>query len=124
MSNLGKVVDGIVCPKCLERNSLAASCCQACGAPLGIASTLDPIQQIHAEGFAYRSAVEGKPKLIVLVGVWLVTLPFIVSSVLWTKQQSSIAATIPGIAFALIGLALSLRVTAKFLIGSKIPKHA
>ncbi len=38
-------------------------------------TTVDPIQPIQAEGFAYRSAVDGPPKLIILVGMWFLFAP-------------------------------------------------
>jgi hypothetical protein len=61
----------VVCPKCLRSNSTTAAFCADCGAPIGMVAAVDPIQQIHAEGFAYRSAVDGPPKLIILIGMWL-----------------------------------------------------
>jgi hypothetical protein len=64
--------DGAVCPKCLLSNSPMAAFCADCGAPIGMVSTIDPIQHIRAEGFAYRSAVEGPPKLIIVIGMWLI----------------------------------------------------
>jgi hypothetical protein len=63
--------EGVICPKCLLSNATTAAFCADCGAPIGMVSTIDPIQQIHAEGFAYRSAVDGPPKLIILIGMWL-----------------------------------------------------
>jgi hypothetical protein len=67
--------EGVICPKCLLSNSTAAAFCADCGAPIGMVATVDPIQHIHAEGFAYRSAVDGPPKLIILIGMWLCFLP-------------------------------------------------
>lgn len=63
--------DGVVCPKCLRSNTTTAAFCADCGAPIGMVANVDPIQHIHAEGFAYRSAVDGPPKLIILVGMWV-----------------------------------------------------
>ena len=63
--------DGVICPKCLLSNSTTAAFCADCGAPIGMVAAVDPIQQIQAEGFAYRSAVDGPPKLIILLGMWL-----------------------------------------------------
>jgi hypothetical protein len=69
--------DGVLCPKCLLANSPTAAFCADCGAPIGMVATIDPIQQIHAEGFAYRSAVDGPPQLIIVVGMWLLFGPII-----------------------------------------------
>ena len=42
-------------------------------------STVDPMQLIQAEGFAYRSAVDGPPKLIVLLGMWVIFGPMLLA---------------------------------------------
>ena len=70
----------VVCPKCLLANSPAAAFCADCGAPIGMVATVDPLQHIYAEGFAYRSAVDGPPKLIVLVGMWLIFAPVVLAT--------------------------------------------
>ena len=78
--------DSVVCPKCLLANSPTAAFCADCGAPIGMVASVDPLQHIQAEGFAYRSAVDGSPNLIVLIGMWLLfapvafTTPFLVFS--------------------------------------------
>src|SRR3954465_1049937 len=69
--------DGVLCPKCLLANSPGAAFCTDCGAPIGMVAAIDPIQQIHAEGFAYRSAVDGPPKLIIVLGMWLLFGPIV-----------------------------------------------
>ena len=66
---------GVVCPKCLCNNLPTAAFCSECGAPIGMVSTIDPIQQIQAEGFAYRSAVDSPPKLIIVIGMWAIFFP-------------------------------------------------
>lgn len=38
-------------------------------------AAIDPLQHIYAEGFAYRSAVDGPPNLVVLIGMWLIFAP-------------------------------------------------
>ena len=67
----------VVCPKCLLANSPTAAFCADCGAPIGMVAAVDPLQHIYAEGFAYRSAVDGPPNLIVLVGMWFVFAPVV-----------------------------------------------
>jgi hypothetical protein len=69
--------EGVLCPKCLLANPPTAAFCSDCGAPIGMVSTIDPIQHIQAEGFAYRSAVDSPPKLIIVVGMWLLFAPII-----------------------------------------------
>jgi len=89
--NQDPLEDGILCPSCLTLNETHAASCAKCGAPIGVAATLDPLQQIHAEGFGFRSAAEGPPRLIVLIGIWMIFLPMFVlfSSVLITRRDSS-----------------------------------
>jgi hypothetical protein len=41
-------------------------------------TNLDPIKAIQTEGFLFRKALEGKPKLIVLLGMWILHLPVLV----------------------------------------------
>ena len=65
----------IVCPSCLSSNATRAVFCTGCGAPLGLISTIDPFQSTQAEGFAYRSAVDGAPSRVVLIGMWLIFAP-------------------------------------------------
>ena len=67
---------GIVCPKCLLVNDPGAAFCVDCGTPIGAVANLEPMQHIFSEGYGYRSAVEGPPSRIVLIGIWLLfTLP-------------------------------------------------
>ena len=69
--------EAVVCPKCLHANSPTAAFCVDCGAPIGMVAAVDPLQHIYAEGFAYRSAVDRPPNLIVLVGMWLIFAPIV-----------------------------------------------
>ena len=43
-------------------------------------SNIDPLQRIQAEGFAYRSAVEGPPRLVVVFGIWLLFAPIVIGA--------------------------------------------
>lgn len=80
---------GVLCPSCLLANSSMAAFCGDCGAPIGMVSTIDPIQSIYAEGFAYRSAVEGTPRLIVVVGMWMLFGPLAVIAPILTFSNAS-----------------------------------
>lgn len=74
-----------VCPNCLSANDPAESFCIRCGAPIGLVAALDPMQKILAEGFVYRQAVDGPPKRIILIGIWLLFLPQFAVSVLYFR---------------------------------------
>jgi hypothetical protein len=64
-------------------NQQFAAFCHRCGTPIGTTATLDPLHVIQAEGHLLRKAIEGRPKLVVLVGVWLLFLPALVVSALY-----------------------------------------
>jgi hypothetical protein len=73
-------VEEIICPSCLAPNASFTSFCDSCGAPIGTTATLDPIQSINTQGFLFRKALEGRPKPIVLVGLWLMFFPALLGS--------------------------------------------
>lgn len=70
----------IICPSCLAPNERFAQRCRSCGAPIGTTATLDPIQSISTQGFVFRKALEGRPKPIVLAGLWLMFFPVLLGS--------------------------------------------
>jgi len=65
----------LLCTSCLQPNPPETPFCKRCGAPIGAISAVGPLESLYAEGFAYRKATEGKPKTIVLIGMWLLFLP-------------------------------------------------
>jgi len=76
-------LDGdVICPHCLYPNAPEAAFCGACGAPIGMVANVDPIQSIRSEGFGWRSSATGSPRWIILIGTWLVFLPFAATSLL------------------------------------------
>jgi hypothetical protein len=44
-------------------------------------ANLDPIRSIESEGFLWRKVLEGRPKLIVFLGVWIMHLPLLIIGV-------------------------------------------
>lgn len=68
-------VRAITCPSCQAFNKPFAAFCEQCRTPLGATATLDPMNVIQAEGHLFRRALEGRPKLIVLLGVWVIFFP-------------------------------------------------
>lgn len=71
--------ESVLCPHCAATNLSAADFCHRCGAPLSVIATTDPLRSTISEGFLYREATQGTPKLIVVVGIWLIFLPGIAS---------------------------------------------
>jgi len=54
--------------------------CPECGSPVGARATLDPIQIIQTDGFLLHKALK-RPKLIVLLGIWILHLPVLMIGV-------------------------------------------
>jgi hypothetical protein len=73
-----KVDRTITCPSCLAQNRGVESFCHQCGSPVGPMTNLDPIQTIQTEGFLLRKALAGRPRLIVVLGIWILHLPVLV----------------------------------------------
>jgi hypothetical protein len=46
-----------------------------------VTSTLDPVNTIRTEGFLLNKALQRRPSLIVLIGIWLTHFPMLVASV-------------------------------------------
>jgi hypothetical protein len=68
----------VTCPSCMAPNRASESVCHECGNPLGTWTNLDPVQAIQTEGFLLHKSLKGRPKLIVLLGVWILHLPVLV----------------------------------------------
>lgn len=75
--------EGIVCPACAAFIGINEVFCPSCRAPISLLSNTDPLQRIQTEGFLYGKAVESKPKLIVLIGVWMLFLPAAFICAMW-----------------------------------------
>lgn len=70
----------IVCQSCLQQNNSEAINCRFCNAPLILSDNIDPVKGLPNEGYTYSKAVEGKPKPIVLIGVWVMFFPLLLIS--------------------------------------------
>jgi hypothetical protein len=58
----------------MGENDVNTAFCRHCNTWLVSTGNLNPLQQIVSEGAIYGKAVEGKPKLIVLIGIWVIFL--------------------------------------------------
>ena len=65
------------CPSCLTLNSQFAVFCGSCGSPIGAVATIDPMQRIRADAFLLSKAIEGRPRLSVLLVIGI-PMPFLV----------------------------------------------
>ena len=113
--------EGVLCPKCLLSNSPAAAFCSDCGAPIGIVSAIDPIQHIYAEGFAYRSAVDGPPKLIIVIGMWLMFFPPLVGTLMLVFLATSyrLAMGLFSLSLAVMSAVILYRVTRNYIVKTR-----
>lgn len=71
-----------LCISCLSANFPNAHFCEKCGAPLDFYSATAPFERIHAQGFAFRSAVVGRPRFIVVIGMWILFIPGVLAFIL------------------------------------------
>ena len=110
-----------VCPNCLLDNSSTAAFCTRCGAPIGMVANIDPMQSIQSEGFGYRSATEGPPKLIVLVGMWLLFVPLLLlAPFAWLSGDAhNLPQTCFFTLFALLAAAILFRTTRNYVVKSR-----
>lgn len=111
--------DQIVCPHCLHLNEAQAAFCAKCGAPIGMVANVDPMQQIYSEGFGFRSAADGPPSRIVLIGVWIFFVPMVVTSFIGTVEIGSGAYGILSPVSLLISVGILYRVTRNYLVKSR-----
>jgi len=100
--------DTITCVSCLTPNRRFATFCEECGAPIGAASTIDPLQTIRAESFVIHKALEKRPSLIVLLGLWLTHFPVLVASIGVAIYMILYGSGITGFLFFWIMIALCL----------------
>jgi len=126
--------ESMICPTCHTLNVPGVAFCRRCGGPLGFISTIGPLETAYAEGFAYRQAVQGRPKFIVVLGMWLIFFPILVTMIAFSlsilKKGMEGTGGLVGIigfflfwicvGFAVISAIMLCRVTKNFLT---IPKR-
>jgi len=126
MENSGQNENPAICPSCLTPNKAFEAFCQNCGAPIGGIATLDPIQSIHTQGFMLRKAVDERPRLIVLVGMWILFFPALLGSVYAASRLIRVGGGLANFIFfwAFVGLGYAsivilYRVTKNYVRNSK-----
>jgi hypothetical protein len=67
--------ESFLCPSCAYPVPVTDVFCRKCNSPIGLLTSPDPIQQAHMEGFVYAKALDRRPKLVVVIGVWLLFFP-------------------------------------------------
>jgi hypothetical protein len=110
--------DKLVCMKCLLENPASNAFCAGCNAPIGMISTIDPIQRNTVVGWVFRSAASGPPKLILLLGMWLLFAPVAVGATVISitgLQYGVLAALIPALV-ALYAVVVLSRTTHNYIL--------
>jgi len=75
-------LEQMICPTCHALNPTFARRCESCGAPLDSSILLGPMGQIEAQGIAFAEATRGRPRLIVVAGIWMICLPVVLGCLL------------------------------------------
>ncbi|HEY0548392.1 MAG TPA: hypothetical protein VGF13_02255 [Verrucomicrobiae bacterium] len=82
--------------------------CKKCGAPLGWSAVVGPADAARASGFMWRGALRGRPKVFVLLSVWVLFLPrFVLSFIGALVFLFTLLSDVPG-CFVLVYLLLTL----------------
>ena len=117
--------DHNLCPSCQTANRDFESFCRNCGFPVGATATLDPIKSIQTEGLVFRKALEGRPKPVVLAGIWIMFLPVAIVSacsavyfILYHRQLSDVIFFWAMVGLTFTSVVILFRVTRNF-IGAK-----
>ena len=110
------------CLSCLAPNERSAEVCKSCGEPLDATSNLDPMKAIRLEGALFQKAVSSRPKLIVVVGVWIIFVPWLVasgavaiSSILYPDGFASIVFFCVGMALSFVAVKIMFTVTHNYV---------
>ncbi|HMH45536.1 MAG TPA: zinc ribbon domain-containing protein [Pyrinomonadaceae bacterium] len=116
----------VTCPTCQALNDRFATYCHECGAPIGTTATLDPIASVHTQSFLFRKAADSRPKMIVLIGTWILFLPvFLVTGYMAiysiTHQHGLLgfAAFWLAVGVACLSLVMLYRVTKNYMAPAK-----
>jgi ribosomal protein L40E len=80
-----------LCISCAAPNDPWAHFCRKCGAPLTSNSATGPLERILAEGYIYRQAAERPRKFIVVLGVWFIFGPMLMTGgmMIWMGRQDA-----------------------------------
>lgn len=67
--------DSLICPHCAEPIGEFDHFCPSCANPVTAHASIDPLGQVYSAGRAYYRAVSGRPKLVIVLGMWLILGP-------------------------------------------------
>ena len=108
-----------LCISCLFPNAPGRPFCKRCGAPVNFISTISPAYWPFAMGFGYRQAVRRRPKLIVLIGIWIIFFPgliaglFMIPGILFNRYDGLLAIPLISL-YNAVSISMVYRVTKNF----------
>src|ERR1041385_4597992 len=115
----------IICPNCAHLNEALSTFCIDCGAPIGRLAAVNPVEIPQTQGFIYRQVVDARPKLVVLLGSWLIftgPIALCVGIVYTTAEDFSSGNIVLNVAkilvsgmYAVLFVRVLLKVTKRFL---------
>ena len=70
----------VICLKCMAPNPDTAHSCSECGSVLAQTNFLDPIGTLYEQGVANTNAIYRPTKPIVVITIWLISLPVLIAS--------------------------------------------
>lgn len=75
-----QTVSGLICPHCATDVGEFDHFCPKCGGPITAYASIDPLGQVYSAGRAYqRAAWTAKPRRIIVIGIWLIFGPQILT---------------------------------------------
>ena len=112
-----------LCISCLAPNEPEAHFCKKCGAPLDSYSATAPFERTLAQGYAFRAAVTGKPKLIVVIGMWILFFPPVCAGIFGLyaalSGQAPVFSFLVSLVIGIIGGILIYKTTKNYFFHSK-----
>jgi hypothetical protein len=93
-----------LCPNCLADNTQQEEFCKHCGCPIGDFAGFDPMKRIQMQGFIFRQAVSAPSSPLILIGMWLIFGPSLLTAlaILITNGRSAFSITMPVIVISSI----------------------
>jgi len=116
--------DAPLCAKCLAPYVEGADLCASCGRPLSIAPWIGPVQGSVADvWFMGEAAERSRPRLLHVVGMWLLTLPSIVVFSLFAFETRDVhmAVLVVAVAWSVLVGILVHRTTRNYLRARRLP---
>ena len=108
---------------CMAPNEPSAHFCTKCGAPLSSYASTGPFESLFAEGAVYRQAAGRPRKLIVVLGVWLIFIPMMLSGLAILNAGFGFFGALGGVAIIAVSGAMIWKTTRNYLAWKQAHKR-